>query len=137
MPAVTSVLETCIYAEDLDRVARFYEELFGWKPMVSDARIRAYGVAKGSVLLLFRQGFSREPVVTPEGVIPAHEGVPGGHLALSISAEQWEPWLQHLEARGIAVERIMRWPRGGQSMYFRDPEGNLVELATPGVWAVY
>jgi hypothetical protein len=25
-----------------------------------------------------------------------------------------------------------RWPRGGTSLYLDDPEGNVVELATPG-----
>ena len=31
----------------------------------------------------------------------------------------------------------MNWERGGQSIYFRDPDGHLVELATPGIWAIY
>jgi catechol 2,3-dioxygenase-like lactoylglutathione lyase family enzyme len=137
MPHVTGVLETCLYAEELDRAARFYEELFGWKPMFSDARLRAYGVSKGSVLLLFKKGATGEAVVTPNGVIPAHDGVPGGHLAFSIEPQEWEPWLRRLEGRGISVENTVRWPRGGQSLYFRDPEDNLVELATPGLWAVY
>lgn len=137
MPPVSGVLETSIYAEDLDRVARFYEELFEWESMYSDQRLRAYGVSQGSVLLLFRAGASRGEVLTPEGTIPGHDGIPGGHLAFAITAEEWEPWLRRLETRGVAVERIVRWPRGGQSMYFRDPEGNLVELATPGLWSVY
>ena len=137
MPAVSGVLETCLYAEDLDCLASFYEELFGWQPMVADARLRAYGARKGSVLLLFKKGASREGVGTPGGMISPHDGVPGVHLAFSIAAEDWEPWKRHLETRGLAIERVIQWPRGGQSLYFRDPEGNLVELATPGVWAVY
>ena len=28
-------------------------------------------------------------------------------------------------------------PRGGTSLYFNDPDGNVVELATPGLWANY
>jgi catechol 2,3-dioxygenase-like lactoylglutathione lyase family enzyme len=63
--------------------------------------------------------------------------VSGGHIAFSISAADWDAWLRRLEERGIAVERIVRWPRGGRSLFFRDPEQNLVELATPGLWAVY
>lgn len=131
------MLETCLYAEDLDRLGRFYEELFGWKTMTADARLRAYGVSAGSVLLLFQKGATREPVATPLGVIPPHDGVPGGHVAFSIAAQDWDPWLRRLEERGIPIEQIVRWPRGGQSLYFRDPDGNLVELATPGLWEVY
>jgi len=137
MPEITGVLETCLYAEDLDRVARFYEDLFGWKPMAGDARFRAYGVNAGSVLLLFKKSATREAVVTPDGVIPPHDGVPGGHMAFAVAKQNWEPWLHLLEERSIAIERIVRWHRGGQSLYFRDPEGNLIELATPGLWAVY
>jgi len=136
-PAVTAVLETCLYLDDLDRASHFYEELFGWKRMNGDDRLRAYGVAPGSVLLLFKKGATREPAAVPGGVIPPHDGVPGGHVAFSIAEKDWEPWMQRLGERGIAVERIVRWPRGGRSLYFRDPEQNLVELATPGLWDVY
>ena len=137
MPKVSGVLETALYFEDLEGAARFYEELFGWQPMFGDGRIRAYGVSRGSVLLLFKKGGSRQPVATADGVVSSHDGVPGGHVALAIAAQDWEPWLRRLEERGIAVERILHWARGGQSVYFRDPEGNLIELATPGVWEVY
>ncbi len=137
MPTVTGVLETCLYSDDLDGASRFYEELFGWKQMVGDERIRAYGVAPGSVLLLFRRGASREPVMVPGGVIPVHDGIGGGHLAFAIAAGEWDAWQRRLEERRIPVERIVQWPRGGQSLYFRDPDGNLVELATPGLWSVY
>lgn len=137
MPRVNGVLETCLYAEDLERVARFYEDLFEWTPMFADARLRAYGVSSGSVLLLFRKGASRETAATPQGTIPGHDGIPGGHVAFAIAAPEWEAWVRRLEECGIAVEQVVGWERGGQSLYFRDPEGNLVELATPGLWATY
>lgn len=136
-PIVTAVLETCLYVEDLDCASRFYEGLFGWKRMNGDARFRAYGVAHGSVLLLFKRGATIQPVSTPSGVIPVHDGVPGGHIAFSIPPAEWDAWLGRLKEHGIEVEQIVGWPRGGQSLYFRDPEQNLVELATPGLWAVY
>ena len=47
---------------------------------------------------------------------------------------QWESWLQ---TRGIAVEEKRQWELGGWSVYFRDPDRHLIELATPGVWSVY
>jgi len=137
LPTVTAVLETCLYLDDLERASQFYEDLFGWKRMDGDYRFRAYGVAPASVLLLFKRGATAQPVSTPGGVIPAHDGVSGGHIAFSIPAADWDAWLRRLEEHGITVERIVRWPRGGQSLYFRDPEQNLVELATPGLWTVY
>jgi len=105
--------------------------------MDGDARLRAYGVAHGSVLLLFQRGATREEVQTPGGVIPPHDGKGQLHIAFAIAAAEWDAWKKRVEERGVPVERIVKWPRGGQSLYFRDPDGNLVELATPGLWNVY
>jgi catechol 2,3-dioxygenase-like lactoylglutathione lyase family enzyme len=44
---------------------------------------------------------------------------------------------QRLATKGVAIEGRTRWSRGGQSLYFRDPDGHLLELATPGLWAIY
>ena len=46
-------------------------------------------------------------------------------------------WEAALAAHGIPIESRVRWSRGGESIYFRDPDGHSVELATPGVWATY
>ena len=137
LPTVTAVLETCLYLDDLERASQFYEDLFGWKRMDGDYRFRAYGVAPASVLLLFKRGATAQPVSTPGGVIPPHDGQGQLHVAFAIAAGEWEAWKKRVEERGIAIERIVKWPRGGQSLYFRDPDGNLVELATPGLWEVY
>ena len=40
-------------------------------------------------------------------------------------------------ANNIAIEGRTTWKRGGESIYFRDPDGHLLELATPGLWAIY
>ena len=73
----------------------------------------------------------------PGGVISPHDGDGNLHFAFSIAAADlpaWEAWLQ---SEGVPVENRVTWARGGQSLYFRDPDGHLVELATPGVWAIY
>ena len=40
-------------------------------------------------------------------------------------------------AHQVEIEGRTDWPRGGHSIYFRDPDGHLLELATPGLWTVY
>jgi catechol 2,3-dioxygenase-like lactoylglutathione lyase family enzyme len=37
----------------------------------------------------------------------------------------------------VNIESRVKWPRGGESIYFRDPDDHLVELVTPGTWAIY
>ncbi len=137
MPEVTGVLETALYVEDLDRTARFYEKTLGFRRLDGDARFCAFGVAQRQILLLFKRGATTEPIPTPGGVIPPHDGTGQLHLAFSISAAKLPGWEKHLQASGIAIESKVRWPRGGQSIYFRDPDQHLVELMTPGCWPIY
>jgi catechol 2,3-dioxygenase-like lactoylglutathione lyase family enzyme len=136
-PRVTRVLETCLHVEDVERSARFYQELFGFPRMASDARFCAFNVAQGSVLLLFRLGGTLEPVKLPGGLIPLHDGSGHMHFAFAIPAEDLIPWIERLQRSGIAIESRVRWEEGGESIYFRDPDQHLVELATPGLWPNY
>jgi catechol 2,3-dioxygenase-like lactoylglutathione lyase family enzyme len=134
---VTGVLETSLYVEDVERAENFYRSLFGFECLVADDRLRALSVAGRQVLLLFRKGASAEPAATPIGVIPPHDGSGSLHLAFSVPAEELPGWRNRLAMLGIAIESTVRWPRGGESVYFRDPDQNLVELVTPGCWAIY
>jgi catechol 2,3-dioxygenase-like lactoylglutathione lyase family enzyme len=132
MPSVTGVLETSLYVDDLDRATRFYQQLFGFSVMVGDERIRALAVCAGQVLLLFK----RRASLVPEQ-FPAHDGSGPLHLAFSIPENEYSTWEARLQQMGIAIEAAKKWEEGGRSLYFRDPDQNLLELATPGVWSVY
>lgn len=137
MPEVSGVIETCLYVDDLNHAARFYEEELGLRKLDGDDRFCVFSVADRHVLLLFKRGATTGPIPTPGGVIPPHDGSGRLHLAFSISASEFSAWEKHLQARGIAIESKVRWPLGGQSLYFRDPEQHLVELLTPGCWPIY
>jgi catechol 2,3-dioxygenase-like lactoylglutathione lyase family enzyme len=89
------------------------------------------------VLLLFPQGGTDEPYETPGGVIPPHRGVTGGHFAIAIRQDDFDSWSKKLTDAMVPIESIVTWPGGARSLYFRDPDGNLVELITTGFWANY
>ena len=137
MPRITGVLETCIHVEDVGRSAQFYENLFGFRRLEFDERFCAFDVAGRDVFILFRRGGTFDPVRLPGGLIPPHGGSGHLHFALAIPPEDLAAWDQRLRDSGVAIESRVKWPRGGESIYFRDPDNHLVELVTPGTWAIY
>jgi len=134
VPAVTGVLETSLYVADLRRAATFYQAVFGFERLDGDDRFTALEVPGRQVLLLFARGASSRAVPLPVGAIPPHDGSGRLHVTFSIPAGQLAAWEAHLERHAVAIESRITWPRGGTSLYFRDPDGHLVELATPGLW---
>ncbi len=94
----------------------------------------ALGLPGNAVLLLFRAGGSTEPTPTDGGAIPPHDGGGRVHLCLAIPRNELDAWAAHLTSHGVPVESRITWPAGGTSLYVRDPDGSLLELATPGLW---
>ena len=81
-------------------------------------------------LLLFEKGGSL-------GIQSPHDGSGELHVAFAISGAELPAWESWLAAKGITVEEKRTWERGGISLYFRDPDRHLIELAMPGVWSIY
>ena len=136
-PHIQGVVETCIYSGDLERSIRFYRDRLGLRVLESLDRLCVFAVAEHHLLLVFLLGGSVEPVRMPGGLIPPHDGSGESHFAFAISKDDYRAWKDHLTAQGVAIESEVDWPAGGKSLYFRDPDKNLVELATPGIWEVY
>lgn len=134
VPPVSGLLESSLYVADLERSHRFYADLFGFRALFADERMVALEVPGRQVLLLFRQGASAGTVATPDGALPGHDGSGQTHFAFAIPEPSLDRWRARLARHGIPVEHEKRWPRGGRSLYFRDPDGHLAELATPGLW---
>ena len=137
MPALERVIETAIYVEDLVRAAAFYEQVMDLPVMVSDDRFRAYDIGGQSVFLVFKRGATLETVHLPGGTIPPHDGHGPLHLAFGIKADELPAWEQRLKDKGVVIEARTDWPRGGKSIYFRDPDNHLLEMVTRGVWKIY
>jgi catechol 2,3-dioxygenase-like lactoylglutathione lyase family enzyme len=130
-PRSEGLLESSLYVNDVASSARFYEHIFGFH-IINDFGERgcAMQAGKRQVLLLFKKGGSRL-IPTP------HDGDGELHVAFAIPASELANWEAWLEENGIAVEEKITWELGGQSLYFRDPDRHLIEIATPGVWSIY
>ena len=130
-PKADGILESSLYVSDLPRSIRFYQETFGF-PIVSDFGERGCAMCAGpsQVLLLFKRGAARA-IPTP------HDGGGELHLAFAIPTAELPKWESWLHEREIVVEEKRKWEAGGWSLYFRDPDRHLLELATPGIWSIY
>jgi catechol 2,3-dioxygenase-like lactoylglutathione lyase family enzyme len=145
MTRVSRLLETALYVDDVDRSCDFYQRVVGLGPVIETTAeketqnrpFRPLHMPGGQVLLLFRKGSATTTAVLPGGTIPPHDGSGRLHLAFAISAAELDAWRGGLQSHGVPIEGEMQWPRGGTSLYFRDPDGHLVELATPGLWSTY
>jgi catechol 2,3-dioxygenase-like lactoylglutathione lyase family enzyme len=130
-PRLEGVLETALYVDDLERSLRFYQKLFGFASVYSGDRLEALQIAERQILLLFKK---RASLSLPR---TSHDGEGQLHLAFAITVAELSAWEAWLAQHGIALEEKKHWERGGVSLYFRDPDGHLLELATPGVWRIY
>ncbi|HEY1341933.1 MAG TPA: VOC family protein [Bryobacteraceae bacterium] len=130
-PEIAGILESSLYVEDVTASARFYEKIFGFR-VISDfgGRGCAMRAADRQVLLLFKKGAST-------AITSPHDGDGELHLAFAIAPDQLAAWESWLAENGIAIEEKTVWERGGTSLYFRDPDRHLLEVATPGVWTIY
>jgi catechol 2,3-dioxygenase-like lactoylglutathione lyase family enzyme len=137
MPKLDGILETAIHTEDMVRSRAFYEGVLGLELIYSDNRLTSYAVAGRDVLLVFRKGTTGQTVTLPSGTIPSHGGDGALHVAFAIAKDELDRWEAHLTSHGVSIEGRNEWSRGGRSIYFRDPDGHLLELATPGLWSVY
>ena len=127
---VETIVETSIYATDLDAMEAFYSRVLNFEIIDKEAgRHVFFRVGFSSVLLIFK------PDSTLHGHhLPPHGATGPGHVAFGIKESLLTSWRTRLVHLGIAIENEQSWPRGGHSIYFRDPAGNSIELITPHVW---
>jgi len=135
-PHLHAVLETSLYVSDLDRALAFYRDVLGLRQIVdayfAGGRGAALQVGPGpSVLLLLRAD-----ITCHDGALPAHGTTGAGHVAFRVEPHEFPSWRQRLLAHGVAIEREFAFGHNPPSIYFRDPDGNSLELAVSEIWAL-
>lgn len=132
----SAILEAALYVDDLDTAERFYRETLGMAAIAKVEGRHVFFRCGDAVLLLFNAEATRLP--PPQGArlpVPPHGMTGQGHVCFSAKADEIERWKTHLESLGIAIEADFQWPKGGRSIYFRDPSGNSIEFAEPRIWS--
>ena len=127
---IKTIVETSIYAMNLDEMEAFYSGILNLRIVAREAGRHVFlMVGPGSLLLIFNSE------TTLHGhLFPSHGATGAGHVAFGVTSESIDSWRERLIANRIEIEKEHTWPKGGHSIYFRDPAGNSVELITPNVW---
>jgi len=129
---IEHILETCLYVDDLVRAEQFYRDVLGLTFVSRQEGRQVFFRCGERMLLLFNPLVSRES----DGQFPPHGSFGSGHVAFAAALDELPQWREWFEQRGVVVEKTIDWPGGGQSLYFRDTAGNLLELATPRIWGL-
>jgi catechol 2,3-dioxygenase-like lactoylglutathione lyase family enzyme len=129
------VLESCVYAADLDAAERFYTQVIGLeKHAREDGRHVFFRCSDGMVLVFNPEHTSTVVTMIGGAPLPLHGTRGAGHLAFAVREDDIPAWRSHLKRAGVEIESEVHWPQGGTSLYIRDPAGNSVELASPTIW---
>jgi catechol 2,3-dioxygenase-like lactoylglutathione lyase family enzyme len=122
-PRHNGLRHLALKVRDLDAMKRFYVDLLGfsvdWEPDADNV----YLTSGTDNLALHR--------VLPA---PAHASAAGGssldHMGLVVAvADDVDRWAAFLQDRGVTLDAAPRTHRdGARSCYFRDPDGNLIQI---------
>lgn len=132
--APIGVLESCLYADDLDAAERFYAEVIGLERHSREGERHVFFKCAGQMVLIFNPAATEQPPAPDRLPVPTHGARGPGHLCFTAEQGSLDGWRARLEALGVAIEEDLTWPHGPRSLYFRDPAGNSIELAERRLW---
>lgn len=135
VPSLRGILETSLYADDLEAAREFYTKVLGLE-MIGESKGRHVFFRCGEgVLLLFNPEETAINVTKVKGaMVPLHGSRGVGHVAFGVPEDEVLRWKGHLISHDVSIESEVTWPNGGESIYFRDPAGNSLEITSPSIW---
>jgi catechol 2,3-dioxygenase-like lactoylglutathione lyase family enzyme len=125
------VLETALYHDRAERgeIERFYGDVLGLPAVAAWQDGVAYRVGAGVLLL-----FDRDRLAGRSGPIADHGTAGPGHACLRAAGGAYERWRERLADAGVEIVHDATWGDAGCSFYFKDPAGNLLEIADADIW---
>lgn len=131
-----SILETVLYAHDLAAIEDFYRRVLGLEPFAVVPDRHVFYRCGNQMLLIFNPDATQKPPAPGGLPVPPHGMEGQGHVCFGVTADGLAQWRAKFADLGIAIEADFEWPRGGRSIYFRDPAGNCLEFAEPRIWGI-
>lgn len=128
------ILETALYAADLDAAEAFYGGVLGLEKVSRQGNRHLFYRCGAGMLLIFNPAETARPVPAGALPVPSHGATGPGHVCFRTRGEQMDRILERLQAAGVPLESDFCWPNGARSIYFRDPAGNSLECAEPRLW---
>jgi catechol 2,3-dioxygenase-like lactoylglutathione lyase family enzyme len=127
----SGILETVLYcpARDREDVERFYADVLGLPAVARWEDGTSFRVGPGVLLI-----FDLEKLARRRDPIADHGSAGPGHACLLADGDDYAGWKQRLDAHSVAIVHEHEWGNGRHSLYFRDPAGNLLEIASGDLW---
>lgn len=132
---VNRIVETCLYAENLEKIESFYSDILGLSKVMEEPGRHIFFRCGHSMLLIFNPSqTSGEQTYVNGSPVPLHGATGAGHVAFSVEKDRYQTVKKKIIEAGIQIESEVNWPGGSQSFYFRDPADNSLEIVTGSLW---
>jgi catechol-2,3-dioxygenase len=119
VPPIQRLEHWTLVSDDVERSKRFYMEVMGAEPPKRAGGPVSVNLA-GTTIDIFPANERQQP--SPGGG--------GQHHAYIIRLEDYDPWVEHLEAQNVKTRRTTHG-LGRMSIYVDDPDGYHIELTVP------
>ena len=123
-PRHNGLRHLALKVRDLDAMKRFYVDLLGfsvdWEPDADNVYLTS-----GTDNLALHRALPAQAPASADGLASSLD-----HLGLVVTlADDVDRWAAFLEERGVTLDAAPRTHRdGARSCYFRDPDGNLIQI---------
>lgn len=132
----SGILETVLYAPDLDSMESFYRDVLGLSLVAREGDRHVFFRCGNGMLLIFNPSETVKQPAKGRLPVPPHGATGRGHVCFKAKPEQIDAWVRRLGEARVEIEADFEWPQGGRSIYLRDPAGNSVEFAEPRIWGI-
>ncbi len=131
---IEGILETALYAQDLDKAEAFYDDVLGLEKIRRGGNRHIFYRCGPGVLLIFNPAETSEPIADDPFPVPTHGAKGPGHVCFFVTDDDLDAMSRRLQEAGVPIESELTWPNGARSIYFRDPAGNSLECASRTLW---